>query len=77
MSSEADETKRRGYLLFASAVVPSDLDATRRMLLASCYLASDGCMRAYLDQSVDAPADVTVSGKWRHLVNATWRVAAA
>jgi len=27
-----DETKRRGYLLVASAVVPSDLDATRRML---------------------------------------------
>ncbi|MEJ7705538.1 MAG: hypothetical protein WKF47_18790 [Geodermatophilaceae bacterium] len=27
-----DETKRRGYLLVASAVVPGDLDATRRML---------------------------------------------
>jgi len=39
-----DETKRRGYLLVASAAVPSDLDATRRMLLASCYLDSDGCI---------------------------------
>jgi len=27
-----DETKRRGYLLVASAVVPGDLDSTRRML---------------------------------------------
>jgi hypothetical protein len=27
-----DETKRRGYLLVASAVVPGDLDTTRRML---------------------------------------------
>ncbi len=27
-----DETKRRGYLLVASAVVPGELDATRRML---------------------------------------------
>jgi len=27
-----DETKRRGYLLVTSAVVPGDLDTTRRML---------------------------------------------
>lgn len=27
-----DETKRRGYLLVASAVAPGDLDTTRRML---------------------------------------------
>jgi len=27
-----DETKRPGYLLVASAVVPGDLDSTRRML---------------------------------------------
>jgi len=38
-----DETKRHGYLLVASAVVPGDLDATAGCCVASCSLVSDGC----------------------------------
>ncbi len=38
-----DETKRRGYLRVASAVVPSDLDATRRMLRDLVLPASVVC----------------------------------
>jgi len=38
-----DETKRCGYLLVASAVVPVSSMRHAECCVAWCYLASDGC----------------------------------
>ena len=59
-----DETKRRGYLLVASAVVPGDLDGTRRMLRG---LVLPGQRRLHMKDESDSrkrsiAAAIAVSG---------------